>query len=80
LPETSTAVQKPSLEIRPHLESSQTRFKTSSTNQNAPFDQRILKSVTKIGTQRRNSLDKAVNNARQPNAINPHSNIRINQW
>jgi len=80
LPETSTAVQKPSLEIRPHLQSSQTRFKTISTDQNAPFDQRNLKSVTKNVTQRRNNLDKAVNDARQPNAIKPHSNIRINQW
>jgi len=54
LPETGTDVQKPSLETRPNLKSSQTRFKTISTNQNAPFDQRILKSVTKIVTQRHN--------------------------
>jgi len=80
LPETSIAVQKSSLETRPNLESSQTRFKIISTNQNAPSDQRILKSVTKIVTQRRNSLDKTVYGARQPNAIKPHSNIRINQW
>jgi len=53
-PEASTAVQEPSLEIRPHLESNQTRFKTISTSQNAPCDQRILKPVTKIVTQRRN--------------------------
>jgi len=54
LPETSIAVQKSSLETRPKLESSLTRFKTVSTSQNAPFDQRILKPVTKIVTQRRN--------------------------
>jgi len=29
-PEASTAVQEPSLEIRPHLESNQTRFKNDS--------------------------------------------------
>jgi len=54
LPETSIAVQKPSLETRPNLESNQPRFKTIPINQNAPFDQRILRPVTKIVTQRRN--------------------------
>jgi len=79
-PEASTAVQEPSLDIRPHLESSQTRFKTTLTNQHAPFDHPILKLVTKIVTQRRNRLDKAVNDARRPDVVKPHSNIWTNHW
>jgi len=35
-----------SVETRTNLESSQTRFKMISTNQNAPFDRMILTQVT----------------------------------
>jgi len=41
------------VDTRPNLESSQTRFKRTPTNQNSPFDRLILTSVTKNLTQRR---------------------------
>jgi len=91
LPETSTAVQRPSLKQALLYKSQAWKYartsnpikrdsKTIPTRQNAPCDQRILKPVTKNVTQRRNSLDKAVNDARQPKAVKPHLNIRISQW
>jgi len=49
----NTAGQKSGLQISLNLESSFTRFKTTSTNQNAPRDHPILNPVTNIVTQRR---------------------------
>ena len=51
---TSTAGQKSCLQTILNLESSFTRSKTLSTNQDAPFNHPIAKPVTKIVTQRRN--------------------------
>jgi len=70
LPVTSIAVQKPNLEIRPHLESSQTRFKTILTPIRTPH------AINGSWSQSRKSwrkdvisLDKTVNDARQPKAV-----------
>jgi len=91
LPETSIAVQKPSLK-QVLLYRSQA-WKHALTSNLAKQDSKLfqpirtLHSINGSWSQSRKSwrkdvisLDKAVNGARQPNAIKSQSNIRINQW
>jgi len=57
-PKLNIVGQKSGMKTCINLESMQTRFKVTSTNQNAPSDLQILKLVTKIVTQDVMSDDK----------------------